>query len=812
MGLQFVGAATGTTSATLPSFNPGDIAIVFAYRDGNTTPPSLPTGWDNILNGGGSTNSGRSGSRVLQSGDTTTGTWTNATSVVVLVYRATDGTASIGASARQSGASTTITYPAITLQDAGGNSWGVRFAGHRSTNVAIDTAPSGFTNRTSVSDATDEAAGFDTNGGVTSLSSGTASVGGTSSGFEAHSIEIRFTPNPPSFTVQPTDQTVTEPAAATFNTTVVDADTYQWQFNDGPPPAAPEYISSEVLVLGTSASPGAQSVTVPSDATFCVVHWSGFMDGVNPGQLTGLTSNFGTFTRQQYNGAAIAPNFWNNAGTAYAEVTDTGSRTLTPTWTAALGVSPVFIVSYWKGVDLTDPVIDQDAFSEDDETNEPLLNLDSNTLAAVVALDCAVSGTPSNPTGWTSRATQTVSGGHQGRLRTVDSPGASTTAVESTLASFSTLSVISLRGTGGAWENVTDGTGGTSDDYTTPATTTAMSGRQYRLEATGPGGTTYSNTATLTVNAGGGGTAHELAANAAAQAAATAALGVTKPLAAAGSAQASATADLLKGVSLAAAGVANASASATMAHQVPLSAAAAAVASGGAQLALAVTLGANALAQAAASAGLAVGKALAAGGAAEASGTAGLQVTSGAELAANAQAQAGGTAVLSLVVSLSAAAVAQAQASAAIALGKPLSASGTAQAAGSAALQVSGSNELAASGQAQAGGSASLALDVPLSAAAIAQTQAAGSLTVVLVLNASALAQASGSAQLVQGVQLSAAGAVLATASAALTVVGEFARAPSGSGYSRPMPTFLRPARLSASGRSRFTNTTRPRR
>jgi hypothetical protein len=193
MALSYVGQATGTNSATLPSFNVGDIAIVFAYRDGSNTPPSLPAGWNTILGAtGANTNSARSGFRYLQSGDTTTGTWTNATSVICLVYRATGGVATVGASARGSGSSTTITYPAVTLQDPNGDSWGIRFAGHRSTNVTIETAPSGYTNRTSVSDATDEAAGFDSNGGITSGASGTASVGGTASGFEAHTIELRF--------------------------------------------------------------------------------------------------------------------------------------------------------------------------------------------------------------------------------------------------------------------------------------------------------------------------------------------------------------------------------------------------------------------------------------------------------------------------------------------------------------------------------------------------------------------------------------------------------------------------------------------
>ena len=44
--------------------------IVFAYRDGNTTPPTLPGDWTNIASSGASSSSSRVGYRVLQGGDT----------------------------------------------------------------------------------------------------------------------------------------------------------------------------------------------------------------------------------------------------------------------------------------------------------------------------------------------------------------------------------------------------------------------------------------------------------------------------------------------------------------------------------------------------------------------------------------------------------------------------------------------------------------------------------------------------------------------------------------------------------------------
>jgi hypothetical protein len=196
MAITYIGSATGTTSASLPTgWQPGDLAIVAAFRDGSTTAPSLPSGWTNIQASGANTCSIRVGYRVLQSGDTGTGTWTNATNVVVHVYRGIDSTP-IGASAVSGGSSTTVTYSALTLQVTDGTSWVAGFAGHRSTDTTIETPPTGMTNRSDSLNATAELAGHDTNGGVASWSQGTVSVGGTSSGWRSCTVEIRAAPPP----------------------------------------------------------------------------------------------------------------------------------------------------------------------------------------------------------------------------------------------------------------------------------------------------------------------------------------------------------------------------------------------------------------------------------------------------------------------------------------------------------------------------------------------------------------------------------------------------------------------------------------
>lgn len=180
MALSFVGQATGTTSATLPSFQAGDLALVFAFRDGSTTAPSLPSGWTNILTRGTTTScSQRVGWRRLQTGDTSTGTWTNATSVVVVIYRSSTSAAFVGGSAANGDTTNTANFPAVTFQRTDGTSWAVGFIGHRSTNTNIESPPTGMTNRSDVADATDEAAGHDTNGGVTGWSSTNQTITGT---------------------------------------------------------------------------------------------------------------------------------------------------------------------------------------------------------------------------------------------------------------------------------------------------------------------------------------------------------------------------------------------------------------------------------------------------------------------------------------------------------------------------------------------------------------------------------------------------------------------------------------------------------
>jgi len=198
--VSFVGQATATTttSVTLPSFQAGDVAIVFAYRDSSATAPTVAAGWNTIASSGGNTNSSIIGYRILQAGDTTTGTWANATDIIVQIYRGTDGVDPVGASAAGGASNATITFPALTLQNNDGTSWVAGFDGDRNAAANVTTAPSGMTNRSStkgVGTTGGAVGGHDTNAGVASWSSATVASGVTATGYRTYVVEIFQAPS-----------------------------------------------------------------------------------------------------------------------------------------------------------------------------------------------------------------------------------------------------------------------------------------------------------------------------------------------------------------------------------------------------------------------------------------------------------------------------------------------------------------------------------------------------------------------------------------------------------------------------------------
>lgn len=190
--VTYVGSGTGTTTATIPAHQAGDVLIGIAFRDGSTTNPTVPAGWTIVTNTtDGTTCSASIGYRVATDSATVSGTFTNATGLVVLVYRNADPNSPVSF-VSGSGTGTTITYPA----NAGWTTpqgWTICFAGHGSVDTALETPPTGLTLRASFVNATNEIAAFDSNGATAGWSATDVAVGGTSDNWLA--VTLRLKPN-----------------------------------------------------------------------------------------------------------------------------------------------------------------------------------------------------------------------------------------------------------------------------------------------------------------------------------------------------------------------------------------------------------------------------------------------------------------------------------------------------------------------------------------------------------------------------------------------------------------------------------------
>lgn len=167
MPVEFKGHASSTgATVTLPAHAAGDIIVVFAYRlasntSGALTPPSLPTAGGTVptfvsvsansgSSGTSSSNSLRIAYAVATSASHTSGTWTNASTVTVAVLSG-QSSSPIGANSEvAASAGSTHSYPALTLEDASGDSAVLYFGSNWTSQTAarsFNALPSGYTAR-----------------------------------------------------------------------------------------------------------------------------------------------------------------------------------------------------------------------------------------------------------------------------------------------------------------------------------------------------------------------------------------------------------------------------------------------------------------------------------------------------------------------------------------------------------------------------------------------------------------------------------------------------------------------------------------
>lgn len=152
MAVTIQGVTTSqTTTVTLPSHQIGDLIVIFAYRSSTVTAPTKPAAsgtvpaWADIdANTGANTNSSRTAYFVATANNHTSGTWTNATSMIAVVIRGQHGIVPIGNHAESGSAGTIMTAPSIQMGNSDGTSLLLHFFG-ASTGVSWGSPAAGYT-------------------------------------------------------------------------------------------------------------------------------------------------------------------------------------------------------------------------------------------------------------------------------------------------------------------------------------------------------------------------------------------------------------------------------------------------------------------------------------------------------------------------------------------------------------------------------------------------------------------------------------------------------------------------------------------
>ena len=197
MAISVISSATANgDSVTIGTHQAGDLIVLVAYRNNNTTAATVPTGWSANTSRGGSSSSIILASRIAASSAETSGTWTNATQLGCWVLRGSVGLLSLGNVVNNTaggiGSGGNINYAALLVASTTANQWILAAAGHRSIDTDLETAPSGLTFRAGVVGASaGELALHDSNGNLdTWASTNYTLTAGTSSAYSSAVCQV----------------------------------------------------------------------------------------------------------------------------------------------------------------------------------------------------------------------------------------------------------------------------------------------------------------------------------------------------------------------------------------------------------------------------------------------------------------------------------------------------------------------------------------------------------------------------------------------------------------------------------------------
>jgi hypothetical protein len=179
--ISYISAATNAgDTVTIGTHAAGDTIIIFAYNDGSSTIPTLPSGWASFISASATAlSANRIGYKVATTSSETSGTWTNADGLIAVVYRPDTGNVIVPCfAARNTTTSTTVNYAVIasTFDHTNLSQWFAGFAYQRSDTNALETAPTGMTNRSNLVGTGWELAVHDTNADAASWTSANVTV------------------------------------------------------------------------------------------------------------------------------------------------------------------------------------------------------------------------------------------------------------------------------------------------------------------------------------------------------------------------------------------------------------------------------------------------------------------------------------------------------------------------------------------------------------------------------------------------------------------------------------------------------------